>query len=215
MGFKATVALATAVLSTSALAESSIKTTFGAEMWMVDTEVNEVKRDSDNNPGFYLSVENDLDYVPNARLRYSTVDTEYMAFDKSDLTLYYPVLDHELMHFEAGITFSDLGNTKYKSADTNQESSFDKTIWAWYGYAEITVPDTQFDIIGEMNFGNGDIKSTDLMAGAQYRLPVGEHTAKFRAGYRVIDLDSDQFSSLEGKSFIFAHGLYLGADFTF
>lgn len=215
MGFKATVALATAVLSTSVYAESSIKTTFGAEMWMVDTEVNEQKRDGDATPSFYLTVEHDFDYVPNARLRYSSIDADYMAFDKTDLSLFYKVLDHELMHFNAGLTFSDLGNTKYINADTAQMSDFNQTIWAWYGYAEIKVPDTHFDIIGEMNFGNGDIKSTDLMAGVQYRLPINDHLLKVRGGYRVIDLESDTFDSSLGKSFIFGHGVYLGVDFTF
>ena len=221
MGLKTTVALATAVISTSTFAQSSFETTFGAEMWFIDTEVNEIKRDSDTTPSFYLALEHDKEYIPNARLRYSSVDADYMAFDKLDLTLYYQLLDHELLHFDAGITFSDLGNTMYKNADTNQISDFDKMIWAWYGYAEIKVPETNFDIIGEMNFGsNGGIKSTDLMAGAQYHLPMNNSAWKFKAGYRVIDLDSDKFSStvsptVLGKSFIFAHGFFVGADFTF
>ncbi len=221
MGLKTTVALATAVISTSSFAESLLTTTFGAEMWWPNTEVNEIDRDSDTTPSFYLAVEHDVRYVPDARLRYSTVESDYMAFDKIDLTLYYRVLEHDLMHFDAGMTFSDLGNTRYKNADDETVSTFDKTIWAFYGYAEITVPETNFDVIGEMHFGNnGGIKSTDLMAGAQYRMKLDDSTLAFRGGYRVIDIESDQFKatapgSTLGKPFIFANGFFLGAEYSF
>lgn len=220
MGFKTITALA-AVISTSAFAESSLTTKLGAEMWWPSTEVNEVDRDDATTPTIYAAIEHDIKYVPDARIRYGSVDADYMAFDKLDLTLYYRILEHDLMHFDAGITISDLGNTKYVEGVTQEVRTFDETIWAWYGYAELTVPNTNFDIIGEMNFGDSSgIKSTDLMAGMQYRLPIGSNTLAFRGGYRVIDLESkDIFSPSEdselGKPFIFANGFFVGAEFAF
>lgn len=220
MGLKTVAALA-AVISTSAFAESSLTTKLGAEMWWPSTEVNEAKRDSTTTPTVYAAIEHDIKYVPDARIRYGSVDADYMAFDKLDVTLYYRILEHDLMHFDAGITVSDLGNTKYVEAVTGEQRTFDETIWAWYGYAELTVPNTNFDIIGEMNFGdNSGIKSTDLMAGMQYRLPLGSNTLAIRGGYRVIDLESkDIFTADEnsdlGKPFIFANGFFLGAEFAF
>ncbi|MCZ4294934.1 TIGR04219 family outer membrane beta-barrel protein [Vibrio sinaloensis] len=217
MGFKTASAFAiAAVVSASAFAESSLTTKFGAEAWLPDTKVNEVTRDGDATPSVYVAVEHGIKYVPDARLRYTSVDADYMAFDKLDLTLYYRVMEHDLMHFDAGMTFSDLGNTKYLNPENSASTTFDKTIWAWYGYAEITVPNTNFDVIGEMNFGNsGGIKSTDLMAGVQYRLPVGENTLAFRGGYRVIDLESEEFPNTKGDPFIFANGFFAGAEFSF
>ncbi|MCG9584274.1 TIGR04219 family outer membrane beta-barrel protein [Vibrio tubiashii] len=220
MGLKTAIALA-AVVSTSALAESSLTTKFGAEMWFPKTEVNEVNRESDTTPSFYAAIEHDVKYVPDARVRYSTVDADYMAFNKLDLTLYYRILEHDLMHFDAGMTFSDLSNTKYVNADTNDVKNFDEMIWAWYGYAEITVPNTNLDVIGEMNFGNNSgIKSTDLIAGMQYRLPLGSSTLALRGGYRVIDLEAEGIfkpgeGSNLGKPFIFANGFFAGAEFSF
>jgi outer membrane protein len=220
MGLKTVAALA-AVISTSAFAESSLTTKLGAEMWWPSTEVNEAKRDSTTTPTVYAAIEHDVKYVPDARIRYGSVDADYMAFDKLDVTLYYRIFEHDLMHFDAGITVSDLGNTKYVEAVTGEQRTFDETIWAWYGYAELTVPNTNFDIIGEMNFGDSSgIKSTDLMAGMQYRLPLGSNTLAIRGGYRVIDLESkDIFTADEnsklGKPFIFANGFFLGAEFAF
>ncbi|EGA66574.1 TIGR04219 family outer membrane beta-barrel protein [Vibrio brasiliensis] len=217
MGFKTASAFAlAAVVSATAFAESSLTTKFGAEMWLPDTKVNEVTRDGDATASAYVAVEHDVKYVPDARLRYTSVDADYTAFDKLDLTLYYRVMEHDLMHFDAGMTFSDLSGTKYINPENNARATFDKMIWAWYGYAEITVPNTNFDVIGEMNFGNSDgIKSTDLMAGMQYRMPVGENTLAFRGGYRVIDLESEEFPNTKGDPFVFANGFFAGAEFSF
>ncbi|MEF1250441.1 TIGR04219 family outer membrane beta-barrel protein [Vibrio owensii] len=221
MTYKATIALATLSLAASypcfAEQESSFTTTVGTEVWVADTKVNEVRRDSDTTGTFYAAIEHDVKYVPNARLRYSSVDADYMGFDKLDLTLYYQILEHDLMHFDAGLTFSNLSDTKYVDAGTNARTEdFDELIWAWYGYAEITVPNTNFDVIGEMNFGdNKGIKSTDLMAGVQYRIPFQESELTFRGGYRVIDLESEEFLSSLGKEFIFADGFFVGAQYSF
>ncbi|MGY0617612.1 TIGR04219 family outer membrane beta-barrel protein [Vibrio sp. FJH11] len=216
---KASIALTALSLAVSfpIFAEPSVSTKVGAEVWAADTKVNEVRRDSSTTGSFYVVLDHDIKYVPNARLRYSSVDADYMGFDKLDLTLYYQILEHDLLHFDAGITLSNLSDTKYIDADTSSRTEdFDDLIWAWYGYAEITVPNTNFDVIGEMNFGdNKGIKSTDLMAGIQYKLPLQENQLAFRGGYRVIDLESDQFMSDLGKDYIFADGFFLGAEYSF
>ncbi|MDV6254097.1 TIGR04219 family outer membrane beta-barrel protein [Vibrio sp. EA2] len=216
---KATIALTTLSLAATfpVLAESSVTTTVGMDIWAADTKVNEVRRDSSTTGALYAAIEHDVKYVPNARLRYTSIDADYMGFDKLDLTLYYQVLEHDLLHFDAGVTVSNLSDTKYIDAGTSPRSEdFDDLIWAWYGYAEITVPDTRFDVIGEMNFGDSKgIKSTDLMAGIQYKLPLQESQWAFRGGYRVIDLESEQFVSSLGKEFIFADGFFLSAEYTF
>tara|TARA_Y100001956_G_scaffold76088_2_gene84869 strand:- start:1669 stop:2337 length:669 start_codon:yes stop_codon:yes gene_type:complete len=222
MGFKTAAVLAAAVMSVPAFAdESSLTTKIGAEMWWPGTKVNEVRRDSDTTPSFYAAIEHNVKYVPDARVRYSSIDADYMAFDKLDLTLYYRIFEHDLMHFDAGVTFSDLSNTKYINAeDATRNATYDGMIWAWYGYAELTVPDTSIDIIGEMNFGdNNGIKSTDLMAGAQYRMDLDGNQLAFKGGYRVIDLESEDFrvagGSDLGKPFVFADGWFVGAEFSF
>ncbi|MDA0119862.1 TIGR04219 family outer membrane beta-barrel protein [Vibrio sp. T11.5] len=214
-------AAAMSMASSAAMADDSVIAKVGAEAWWVDTEVNEIRRDKEVTPSVYAAIEHDIKYVPNARIRTASVDNEFMAFDKLDLTLYYQVMEHDLLHFDAGITFSDMSNTKHKNVETGQTKDFNKLLWAFYGYAEMTVPDTNFDIIGEMNFGDSSgIKSTDLMAGMQYRMPLNSSTVTFRGGYRVIDLESDEFkSNIEdstlGKPFIMANGVFLGAEYSF
>ncbi|CAM3110824.1 TIGR04219 family outer membrane beta-barrel protein [Vibrio mytili] len=215
---KATIALTALSLAASlpTFAGNSVTTKAGAEVWLADTKVNEVRRERHTTGSFYASIEHGVKYVPNARLRYSSIDADYMGFDKLDLTLYYQLLEHDLLHFDAGISFSDLSDTKYINAADDSNSDFDKFVWAWYGYAEINVPDTHFDVIGEVSFGdNHGIKSTDFIAGVQYRLPLNASQLAFKGGYRVIDLESETFISDLGKEYIFADGFFFGAEYQF
>ncbi|MDF2155656.1 TIGR04219 family outer membrane beta-barrel protein [Vibrio sp. CAU 1672] len=218
MTMKAACALTALTIATSfpALADTDVSITVGGEVWRADTKVNEVRRDSHTSGSFYAAIEHNIQYVPNARVRYSSVDADYMGFDKLDLTLYYQILEHDLLHFDAGITLSNLSDTRYINAEDNTLADFDELIWAWYGYGEISVPNTNVDVIGEMHFGNNNgIKSTDLMAGVQYHLPLDDAQVVFRGGYRVIDLESESFTSTLGKEFIFANGFFVGAEYRF
>ncbi|MDN3608929.1 TIGR04219 family outer membrane beta-barrel protein [Vibrio ostreicida] len=207
--------------SPAVMAKDSIVTKVGVEAWWVDTEVNEIRRDKEVAASFYAALEHDVKYVPNARLRNVSVGNEFMAFDKLDLTLYYPVLSHDLLRFDAGLTLSNLTNTKHKNTETGQVKDFDGFIWAFFGYAEIGVQDSPLDIVGEMNFGNSNgLKTTDLLAGLQYTIPFDESVLRLRSGYRVIDLESDEFkSSIEnstlGKPFILANGVFAGIEYHF
>ncbi|MBW3697504.1 TIGR04219 family outer membrane beta-barrel protein [Vibrio sp. T187] len=190
----------------------------GADMWWGGTKVNEVRRDDSSSPSMYFAFEHKLPMLPNASIRYTTVDADYMAFDKYDYTFYYNVLEHDLLHFDAGVTFSQYSNTKYVDvADNNRTATFDELTWSFYGFGEINVPNTKVDIIGSMEFGDSSgIKSTDLMAGVQYRIPLESADIALRGGYRVIDLEApDVFDSTLGKPFIFVDGWFAGAEVSF
>jgi len=202
----------------SADSESFYSAKVGTDMWWGSTKVNEVRRDDSSAPSLYFAFEHQFPMLPNASIRYTTVDANYMAFDKYDYTFYYNLLEHELLHFDAGITLSQYGNTKYiDAADSSNNSTFDELTWNFYGYGEINVPNTRIDIIGSMEFGDSSgIKSTDLMAGAQYRLPVDGVEIALRGGYRVIDLEApDMFDSSLGKPFVFVDGWFAGAEVRF
>ena len=156
----------------SAEEEFSYTAKVGADMWWGSTKLNEVRQDDDSNsPSLYLAFEHNAPMLPNASFRYTSVDADSLAFDKYDYTFYYTLLDHKLMNFDAGVTFTQYSNSNYIEPKANgAQTSFDEFTWSFYGNAEINVPDTNFDIIGTMEFGDSSgIKSTDLMAGVQYR----------------------------------------------
>lgn len=203
----------------SAEEEFSYTAKVGADMWWGSTKLNEVRQDDDSNsPSLYFAFEHNAPMLPNASFRYTSVDADSLAFDKYDYTFYYTLLDHKLMNFDAGVTFTQYSNSNYVEPKTDgAQTSFDEFTWSFYGNAEINVPDTNFDIIGTMEFGDSSgIKSTDLMAGVQYRIPVAETEIALRGGYRVIDLDSEEFFSSEvGKEFVMVDGWFAGAEVRF
>ncbi|MCC4790467.1 TIGR04219 family outer membrane beta-barrel protein [Vibrio splendidus] len=202
----------------SAEEEFSYTAKVGADMWWGSTKLNEVRQDDDSNsPSLYFAFEHNAPMLPNASFRYTSVDADSLAFDKYDYTFYYTLLDHKLMNFDAGVTFTQYSNSNYIEPQNGTQTSFDEFTWSFYGNAEINVPETNFDIIGTMEFGDSSgIKSTDLMAGVQYRIPVAETEIALRGGYRVIDLDSEEFFSSEvGKEFVMVDGWFAGAEVRF
>ncbi|CAH6906533.1 conserved exported hypothetical protein [Vibrio chagasii] len=202
----------------SAEEEFSYTAKVGADMWWGSTKLNEVRQDEDfNSPSVYFAFEHNAPMLPNASFRYTSIDTDALAFDKYDYTFYYTLLEHKLMNFDAGLTFTQYSDSNYIEPQKGTLSSFDEFTWSFYGNAEINVPDTNFDIIGTMEFGDSSgIKSTDLMAGVQYRIPVSESEIALRGGYRVIDLDSDEFFDSElGKNFVMVDGWFAGAEVRF
>ncbi|MGC9403958.1 TIGR04219 family outer membrane beta-barrel protein [Vibrio genomosp. F10] len=203
-------------------AQSPYSISLGADMWWGSTKVNEVRKDDDQVPSFSVALEHELPYLPNVSFRYTTIDADYMAFDKYDYTFYYTIFDHELMDFDFGVAFSQYSNSKYiapiGSGANGAPQSFDELTWNWFGKALINVPNTHFDVIGQVDFGDSKgLKTTDFIAGMQYRLPVSSGELALKGGYRVIDIESDDFTvDVENhKEFIFANGWFLGAEFQY
>ncbi len=97
--------------------------------------------------------------------------------------------------------------------------SFNEMRFNWYAYADISIPNTNFDIIGQFEFGDSDgIKGSDVIAGVQYVVPLSAGELSFRGGYRVIDLEFTELakSSPDNEmSYIFADGWFLGTQFRF
>ncbi len=206
-----------ALLACSASAEPMLQAHVGVDMWFGDSKINDIRREDEALPSGYLTIENQLPYIPHLRLRYTTFDTHYLSFDKYDLTFYYHVLEHDLMHFDAGIALLNFSDTQYRDGATNQINDFDKTAMTWFLAAELNIPSTPADILGEVSFSDNDgFKTTDFIAGVQYRIPTGENELALRTGYRVIDLESSsKFSSSLGDDYVFIDGWFLGMRYQF
>ncbi len=199
------------------LAASNFQASVGADMWFGDTKINEIRRDEAALPSVSITLENDIVLLPQVRFRYTTLDSDYLAFDKYDLTFYYRVLKRDLMHFNAGASLMNLSDTKYRNAANNQRSDFDKTTMTWFLAADLNVPNTPVDIVGEVNFADQNgFKSTDFIAALEYRMPTVGHELALRGGYRVIDLQSEKFaSSTLGDPYVFVDGWFVGMRYQF
>ncbi|MGF1698652.1 TIGR04219 family outer membrane beta-barrel protein [Vibrio lamellibrachiae] len=213
------LALLMLVSSSAAYAQSPYRFTLGADMWWGSTKVNEVNTDDAKLPSFSVAFEHELPYLPNVGFRYTTIDADYMAFDKYDYTFYYTIFDHDLMDFDFGIALSQFSNSKYIAPiGSENTATFDELTFNWFGKALINIENTNFDIIGQVDFGDSKgLKTTDFIAGMQYRVAISAGEFAFKGGYRVIDIESEDFAvDVSGvHSFIFVNGWFLGAEFQY
>ncbi|AQP37041.1 TIGR04219 family outer membrane beta-barrel protein [Vibrio anguillarum] len=211
----ALVSVAMMMSTASVQAESFYRGEVGADMWWGSTKIDNIRRDDVKTPSIHVAFEHQLPYLPNASIRYTTLEADYASFDKYDYTLYYNLLERQLMSFDAGVTFTQYSGSQYQAPDS-LKYSFDKTTFNWYAYATIKIPNTQVDVIGQFDFGDsGGIKSADVLAGLQYSIPIRAGNVALRGGYRVIDLEFTELDPKTKNSFVFVDGWFLGAEFQF
>ncbi len=198
-------------------AQHDLEFNLGLDAWQGSAKVDEVRRDSDVKPSFNMSVEHQHDWLPNARLRWSTIDSDFASFDKTDVSLYYNVLHHDLMEFDVGANVSTFSNSRYVKTDATDGGDFDERVFNWYADAIIRVPDSEWAVIGQFDFGNRNgIKMSDLTAGMQYQaLKKEDFSLDLKAGYRVIDLDMSDAGNLTSDARVFVDGWFAGASFRF
>ncbi|MBD1557657.1 TIGR04219 family outer membrane beta-barrel protein [Vibrio sp. S9_S30] len=202
----------------SSYAETDLSVTVSGDAWSVKTAYKhgtETMLNSERETQFTgsLALEHDIAYTPNVRIRFSPVEMSYIEFNKTDFTFYYDLIDHELLHFDAGITLSQYSNGVYSNpADPTQD--FNKLLFSWYANAVITVPETNVDLIGEFDFGNSDgDKTADVTAGMRYRFDLEKLDVAVRAGYRVMDY---RFKMFSGPSDMYlTHGVFVGVEASF
>lgn len=199
----------------SSYAETDFSVKVSGDAWSAKTAYKhdaETILNSDRETKFTgsLALEHNIAYVPNFRVRFSPVEMSYIKFNKTDFTFYYDLIEHDLLHFDAGLTVSQYANGVYSNpVDPTQD--FNKVLFSWYANAAITIPETNFDVIGEFDFGNSDgDKTADVTAGMRYRFDFEKVDMAIRAGYRVMDYRFNMFS---GPSDMYlTHGAFVGVE---
>ncbi|MGB1281289.1 MAG: iron-hydroxamate ABC transporter substrate-binding protein, partial [Vibrio cyclitrophicus] len=110
----------------SAEQEPFYKAKVGVDSWWGSTKLNEVRKDDAQTPSLHFAFEHQYPMLPNASIRYSSIDADSLAFDKYDYTFYYTVLEHKLMNFDMGVTVTQYSNTKYIEPVNGAQSDFDE-----------------------------------------------------------------------------------------
>ncbi|WP_375751552.1 TIGR04219 family outer membrane beta-barrel protein [Vibrio sp. HN007] len=202
----------------NAFSAESVGISFGVDHWWSSTH-NRAEDDgrnvNDDTSSFYFDIEHDVQYVPNFKLRYSSVNApNILSLDKYDYTFYYDIIEHELLQFDLGLTLSQYKNTKYQDLNS-QGYDFNSSVWSIYAAGVIEIPNTNLDIIGQFDFADRDVmKSAEVMAGLQYRIdiPVGE--LALRGGYRVMDYTFKELGTPEDEELL-VDGWFTGLQFSF
>lgn len=185
----------------------------GADAWYADAKVNDVRADDTNVQGsYYAAFEHFIPLVPNAKIRYTGVQsngalTENVEFTQYDLIAYYEILDNDLISFDIGLNLQkfegDFGPRK-----------FDEWQPAVYSDVRLGIPATPVSLFGTFSFGSFDDTSTvDAEAGVLFTLGLVAADLNFKAGYRVQDYDFAYFDGNPGK--FYNDGFFGGVEFNF
>ncbi|CAM4039408.1 MULTISPECIES: TIGR04219 family outer membrane beta-barrel protein [Vibrio] len=184
-----------------------------ADMFWGSTKIRETRFADDELPVLSAQIEHDVPYLPNFRIRYTGLDTDFLAHDKFDYTFYYRPLRTENLEFDAGFTLTDYRDSRFYDPETNTTIDFDSVIFSWFANALIQVPNSNFAVIGEFDFGETDeLKSADLTGAIQYTVAFDSADIVLRGGYRVLDYT---FKEVDKKAYGFVDGWFAGVQVAF
>ncbi len=179
----------------------------GADLWTVDSKVNDASGGSDNTGSFYVAVEHFIPLIPNVRLRQTNIDTRDVAFKQTDYTAYYEILDNRVIAFDIGLNMANISSGRFET------QTFDEWQPSVYGNVEIGIPATNFRLFTDLYFSNINKTSTvDGQAGVMYTVGMYAFDLNLRAGYRVMDYDMDW---VRGDGAAFIDGVFAGIELDF
>ncbi|PQJ64814.1 TIGR04219 family outer membrane beta-barrel protein [Photobacterium angustum] len=187
---KVMLSVAAAVAMTAAIpaqADTLLGVKVGADAWFANAKVDGHKSD-DTSASYYASFEHFIPLVPNFMVRYNNIDADNVAFEQSDFTAYYEILDNDLVSLDLGLTMTKFGGVKIQNDDSF--SDWQPTI---YGNAEIGIPATPLTVFAQANAGKYDgTRLFDGQAGVKYTIGLVAADLNIRGGYRMMDYDFDK-----------------------
>lgn len=182
----------------------------GADAWYADAKINDVRADDASvQPSFYAAFEHFIPLVPNAKIRYTGIDSAKFNtdFTQYDLIAYYEILDNDLISFDIGLNLQ-----KFDGRFAGR--SFDEWQPNVYSDVRLGIPATPVSLFGTFSFGSYDDTSTvDAEAGVLFTLGLVAADLNFKAGYRVQDYDFNYFGANNGK--FYNDGFFGGVEFNF
>ncbi len=151
----------------------------GADLTLGKTSVDG-QDGSDNALGFYASLEHLVPFVPNVRVKLSSVSTANVSFSQRDVTGYYEILDNGAITLDLGYTFSEFSSAKVDNV------SFSESHGGFYGLLDIHIPTTSMDAFVRLNqFGSGGSSTSERELGMKYNM-LGDFV-NIRGGYRTAE----------------------------
>ncbi|MFB9136099.1 TIGR04219 family outer membrane beta-barrel protein [Vibrio sp. AK197] len=177
-------------------------------LWQQDYQFNGIDNGDEMTYTVEASLEHPIPLVPNVKLAQSSADADNFEYTKQDFTLYYEILDNDLVSIDVGA-----GLTRLFDAKVNTQT-FDGYLPHVYGAAELGIPATPLFLFAKgWAFSYDDYDMSDLSAGIQYEIGMGLFDIELQAGYRVQKFDLDDFDHINLDSE--AKGVFAGVNLDF
>ncbi len=181
-----------------------------ANIWQQNYTYNNQDSGDDLTYTLEASLEHPLPLIPNVKFARSAANADDFEYTKQDFTLYYEILDNDMISFDIGAGATNLTNGKLGS------QTFEGYVPHLYAAAELGIPATPLFLFakGSGISYSGD-KMTDFSAGIRYAIGLGLVSVELQAGYRVQSFNLDGFDDLTVDLDTSAKGFFTGVNLDF
>ncbi|WP_371373155.1 TIGR04219 family outer membrane beta-barrel protein [Thalassotalea aquiviva] len=211
---KLLLASAILVASSAAQADMLLGAEFEATYWKQNLELAGDDMGDKGQPAFSASFEHPIPLVPNIKAGYSTVDSSDLAYDKIDFTLYYEILDNDLVTFDIGVGASLFQNARILQELIEEE--FDGAIPHAYAMLEVGIPATPLFLYAKGDgFSYDDNSISDLQVGIKYEIGAYALNFDLLAGYRAQKLEIEDLGDVTIPFEYEAKGFFAGINLDF
>lgn len=201
-------------MCTLPVVSANADTLLGADVevnaWNQDYTHNSQKSGDDISYTLEASVEHPIPLIPNVKYAYSSADADTYQYTKQDFTLYYELLDNDLISLDVGA-----GSTYLSDGKLNNQK-FKGYVPHLYAATEIGIPGTPLFIFGK---GSGvsysDYEMLDASAGIQYAIGMGLFDVELQIGYRIQTFNLKGFDDLTVDVDTKTEGFYGGVNIDF
>ncbi len=182
--------------------------------WMPDIQLDGSDVDSVSSAAITaeLSIEHFIPLVPNFKAGGTFLSDDDLSYKKMDAILYYEILDNDLVSFDVGVGATALEFSGQKS-DFNV-GDISGTLPTAYIQGEVGIPATPlFAYAKGYASGDGDSTILDASVGLQYSFGLVAFDLELQAGYRVNNIDLDDFDGTTAE--VDMSGAFAGVNIDF
>ncbi|MFI3244879.1 MAG: TIGR04219 family outer membrane beta-barrel protein [Ferrimonas sp.] len=167
----------------------------GMDLWYSDASgkvrTTSIATDNEVNASVFIAFEHPLPLIPNVRARFNEMETGNVDLSNIDLTLYYQLLDSNLIELDFGLNYRAYSGS-FGTTD------LDQSVLQAYGYGKVSLPGTGLFVYADVVGSDYDSKATsDYQVGLGFRSPVLYLAdLSFKVGYREHHVDAKRFDGV-------------------
>ncbi|RQW62112.1 TIGR04219 family outer membrane beta-barrel protein [Vibrio viridaestus] len=178
--------------------------------WQQDYFYNNQDRGDDVTYTLEASLEHPIPLIPNVKYARSEANASSFEYTKQDFTLYYEILDNDLVSFDIGAGLTRLSNGRLNN------QSFNGSLPHIYAATEIGLPTTPIFFFAKgSGISYSDTEMYDVSAGIQYAIGLGLMDLELQLGYRVQHFNVKDFDDLSTRLDTETKGFYGGVNLDF
>lgn len=205
-----------ASLSLSAHADMLLGGDVEATVWSSSAELNGKDAGETSSMALEASLEHGLPLIPNIKAASSSSSADDFSYTKQDYTLYYEILDNDLVSIDTGVGVTMISSGVLSHNGGTTTNDFEGMLPHAYLAVEVGIPATPLFVYAKGNGTSYDGSTMiDASVGAQYEAFSGPIDVELLLGYRVQQFTLDGFDDLPEKAEADVGGFFVGVNLDF